>query len=165
MPWQQYISIKLVASTAADSYKSRVYKNRRISAFFAEIATKTSVVLPRKKRTMFVPQLFHNYLKFHFCEMGFILYFIRLTSASLIRRCLLYKWWTEVPRCCRHRKARLWIEETNDLVAIDTEISLNLKGLVAIKIATAVRKKNLAAVAIAIWFFETHPRRERELDR
>jgi hypothetical protein len=54
---------------------------------------------------------------------------------------------------------------TNDLVAIDTEISLNLKGLVAIEIATAVSKKSLAAVAIAIWFFETHPRRERELDR
>jgi hypothetical protein len=60
---------------------------------------------------------------------------------------------------------RLWIEEANDLVAIDTEISLNLKGLVAIGIATAVRKKSLAAVAIAIWFFDTPPRRERELDR
>ena len=57
------------------------------------------------------------------------------------------------------------MEETNDLVDIDTDISQNLKGLVAIKIATAVRKKSLAAVAIAIWFFETQPRRERELDR
>jgi hypothetical protein len=46
-------------------------------------------------------------------------------------------------------------EETNDLVAIDTEISLNLKSLVAIEIATAVRKKSLAAVATAIWCFET----------
>ncbi len=62
-------------------------------------------------------------------------------------------------------QARLWIEETNDLVAIETEISLNLKGLVAIEIATAVRKNSLAAVATAIWFFETPPRRERELDR
>ncbi len=62
--------------------------------------------------------------------------------------------------------ARLWIEETNDLVAIDTEISLNLKGLIAIEIATAVRKKSIAAFATAIWFFETPPpRRERELDR
>ncbi len=53
--------------------------------------------------------------------------------------------------------SRLWIEEANDLVTIDTEISLNLKGLVAIEIATAVSKKSLAAVAIAIWFFETPP--------
>ncbi len=29
----------------------------------------------------------------------------------------------------------------------------------------AVRKKSLAAIATAIWFFETQPRRERELDR
>ncbi len=63
-------------------------------------------------------------------------------------------------------QTRLWIEETNDLVAIETDISLNLKGPVAIKIATAVRKKSLAAVAAAIWFFETPPpRQERELDR
>ncbi len=62
--------------------------------------------------------------------------------------------------------ARLWIEETNGLVAIDTEISLNSKGFVAIEIATAVRKKSLAEAAITIWFFETPPpRRERELDR
>ncbi len=27
------------------------------------------------------------------------------------------------------------------------------------------QEKSLAAVAIAIWFFETPPRRERELDR
>ncbi len=60
---------------------------------------------------------------------------------------------------------KLWIEETNDLVDIETDISRNLKGLVAIEIATAVSKKSLAAVAIAIWFFETQPRRERELDR
>ncbi len=61
--------------------------------------------------------------------------------------------------------SKLWIEETNDLVDFETEISRNLKGLVAIEIATAVRKKSLAAVATAIWFFETPPRRERELDR
>ena len=60
---------------------------------------------------------------------------------------------------------KLWIEETNDLVDIETDISRNLKGLVPIEIATAVSKKSLAAVAIAIWFFETQPRRERELDR
>jgi hypothetical protein len=40
----------------------------------------------------------------------------------------------------------------------ETDISRNLKGLVAIEIATAVSKKSLAAVAIAIWFFETQPR-------
>ncbi len=57
---------------------------------------------------------------------------------------------------------KLWIEKTNDLVDIETEISRNLKGLVAIEIATAV---SLVGVAIAIWFFETQPRRERELDR
>ena len=39
------------------------------------------------------------------------------------------------------------------------------ESLVAIEIATAVRKKSLAAIATAIWFFETQPRRERELDR
>ena len=60
---------------------------------------------------------------------------------------------------------KLWIEKTNDLVDIETNISRNLKGLVAIKIATAVRKKSLAAVETAIWFFKTQPRRERELDR
>ncbi len=57
---------------------------------------------------------------------------------------------------------KLWIEKTNDLVDIETEISRNLKGLVAIEIDTAV---SLVGVAIAIWFFETQPRRERELDR
>ncbi len=62
-------------------------------------------------------------------------------------------------------ETKLWIEKTNDLVDIETDISQNLKGLVAIEIATAVRKKSLAAVVIAIWFFETQPRRERELDR
>ncbi len=60
------------------------------------------------------------------------------------------------------KESKLWIEKTNDLVDIETDISRNLKGLVAIEIATAV---SLAAVAIAIWFFETQPRRERELDR
>jgi hypothetical protein len=55
--------------------------------------------------------------------------------------------------------------ETNDLVDIETDISQNLKGLVTIEIATAVRKKSLAAVSTAIWFFETQPRRERELNR
>ncbi len=59
---------------------------------------------------------------------------------------------------------KLWIEKTNDLVDIETEISRNLKGLVAIEIATAVRKKSLAGFETAIWFFETQPRRERELD-
>ncbi len=48
-------------------------------------------------------------------------------------------------------------EETNVLVAIETEISLNLKGLIAIEIATAVQEKSLAAVATEIWFFETPP--------
>jgi hypothetical protein len=61
--------------------------------------------------------------------------------------------------------SKLWIEKTNDLVDIETDISRNLKGLVAIEIATAVRKKSLAAVETAIWFFETQPRWERELDR
>jgi hypothetical protein len=50
------------------------------------------------------------------------------------------------------------------LVDIETDIARNLKGLVAIEIATAVRKKSLAAVATAIWFFKTQPRRERELN-
>ncbi len=45
---------------------------------------------------------------------------------------------------------KLWIEKTNDLVDIETDISQNLKGLVAIEIATAVRKKSLAAVETAI---------------
>jgi hypothetical protein len=58
--------------------------------------------------------------------------------------------------------SKLWIEKTNDLVDIETDISRNLKGLVAIEIATAV---SLAGVETAIWFFETQPRRERELDR
>ncbi len=60
---------------------------------------------------------------------------------------------------------KLWIEKTNDLVDIETEISQNLKGLVDIEIATAVMKKSLDGVETAIWFFETQPRRERELDR
>ncbi len=55
--------------------------------------------------------------------------------------------------------------DTNDLVDIETDISRNLKGLVAIEIANAVRKKSLAEVETAIWFFETQPRREREPDR
>ncbi len=45
---------------------------------------------------------------------------------------------------------KLWIEKTNDLVDIETDISLNLKGLVAIDIATAV---SLAGVETAIWFW------------
>ncbi len=57
---------------------------------------------------------------------------------------------------------KLWIEKTNDLVDIETDISQILKSLVAIEIATAV---SLAVVETAIWFFETQPRRERELDR
>jgi hypothetical protein len=66
---------------------------------------------------------------------------------------------------CSGARAKLWIEKTNDLVDIETDILRNLKGLIAIEIATAVRKKSLAAVETAIWFFETQPRRERELDR
>ncbi len=62
-------------------------------------------------------------------------------------------------------ETRLWIEETNELVVFETEISWNLKGLVAIAIATAVRKKSLAAAEPAIRFSETPPRRERALDR
>ena len=65
--------------------------------------------------------------------------------------------------------SRLWIEETKELDVFVTEISWNLKGLVAIAIAiaiaTAVRKKSLAAAAPAIWFSKTPPGRERELDR
>jgi hypothetical protein len=38
-------------------------------------------------------------------------------------------------------KAKLWVEETKELDVFETEISWNLKGLVAIAIATAVRKK------------------------
>ncbi len=48
--------------------------------------------------------------------------------------------------------AKLWIEKTNDLIDIETEISQNLKGLVAIEIATTV---SLAEFETAIWFFET----------
>jgi hypothetical protein len=61
--------------------------------------------------------------------------------------------------------SKLWIEETKELDVFETEISWNLKGLFAKAIATAVRKKSLAAVAPAIWFSETPPRRERALDR
>ncbi len=61
--------------------------------------------------------------------------------------------------------AKLWIEKTNDLVDIETDISRNLKGLVAIEIANAVRKKSLAGVETAIRFFETQPRQEQEPDR
>jgi len=60
--------------------------------------------------------------------------------------------------------SRLWIEETKELDVFVTEISWNLKGLVAIAIATAVRKKSLAAATPAIWFSEIPPHRERELD-
>ncbi len=62
-------------------------------------------------------------------------------------------------------RAKLWIEKTNDLVDIETDISRNLKGLLAIEIANAVGKKSLAGVETAIRFFETQPRREREPDR
>ena len=62
-------------------------------------------------------------------------------------------------------ESKLWIEKTNVLVDIETEISRNLKGLGAIEIANAVRKKSLAGVETEIWFFETQPRREREPDR
>ncbi len=61
----------------------------------------------------------------------------------------------------RKERAKLWIEKANDLVDIETDISRNLKGLVAIEIANAVRKKSLAGVETAIRFFETQPRRER----
>jgi hypothetical protein len=60
---------------------------------------------------------------------------------------------------------RLWIEETKELDVYETEFSWNLKGLVAIAIAIAVRKKSLAAAEPAIQFSETPPRRERALDR
>ncbi len=60
---------------------------------------------------------------------------------------------------------KLWIEKANILVDIETDISRNLKGLVASEIANAVRKKSLAGVETAIRFFETQPRREREPDR
>ncbi len=59
-------------------------------------------------------------------------------------------------------QAKLWIEKTNGLVDIETEISRNLKGLGAIEIANAV---SLAGFETAIRFFETQPRREREPDR
>ncbi len=62
-------------------------------------------------------------------------------------------------------KPRLWIEKTNVLVDIETEISRNLKGLGAIEIANAVRKKSLAGVETAMRVFETQPRRERDPDR
>ncbi len=60
---------------------------------------------------------------------------------------------------------KLWIEKTKELVVFVTEFSWYLKGLVAIVIATAVRKKSLAAVAPSVQFSETPPHRERELDR
>ncbi len=61
--------------------------------------------------------------------------------------------------------SRLWIEETNELDVYETEISWNLKGLVAIAIAIAVMKKSLAAAEPTIQFSETPPRWERALDR
>jgi hypothetical protein len=57
------------------------------------------------------------------------------------------------------------MEKANVLVGIETDISRNLKGLGAIEIANAVRKKSLAGVENEIWFFETQPRREQEPDR
>ncbi len=65
----------------------------------------------------------------------------------------------------RRSHPKLWIEKTKELVVFETEISWYLKGIVAIAIATTVRKKSLAAVATAILFSETPPRRELELDR
>ncbi len=79
---------------------------------------------------------------------------LRLCNARSLAR----HWQTHLP-------ARLWIEETKELDVFETEISWNWKGLVAIAIATAVRKKSLAAAAAAIWFSETPPCRERALDR
>jgi hypothetical protein len=58
-------------------------------------------------------------------------------------------------------KARLWIEETKELDMFETEISWNLKGLVAIAIPIAVMKKSLAAAEPAIQFSET-PHAENE---
>ncbi len=83
---------------------------------------------------------------------------------STVYRCIQYNVHCTLNSICTIQ-SKLWIEKTNDLVDIETDISRNLKGLVAIKISTAVRKKSLAAVETAIWFFETQPRRERELDR
>ena len=73
--------------------------------------------------------------------------------------------YTEFENNTAQLKAKLWIEKTNDLVDIETDISVNLKGLVAIEIANAVRKKSLAGVETAIRVFETQPRRERDPDR
>ncbi len=77
---------------------------------------------------------------------------------------LIFDIWL-VSSSVEYLESKLWIEKTNDLVDIETEISRNLKGLVAIEIATAVRKKSLDGVKTAIWFLETQPHRERELDR
>jgi hypothetical protein len=55
----------------------------------------------------------------------------------------------------RDHGPRLWIEETNELDVYETEVSWNLKVLVAIAIAIAVRKKSLAAAEPAIQFSET----------
>ncbi len=59
-------------------------------------------------------------------------------------------------------QSRLWIEETKELDVYETEFSWNLKGLVAIAIAIAVRKKSLAAAEPAIQFSETPPHAENE---
>ncbi len=56
-----------------------------------------------------------------------------------------------------HLHTRLWIEETNELDVYETEVSWNLKGLVAIAIAIAVRKKSLATAEPANQFSETPP--------
>ena len=60
---------------------------------------------------------------------------------------------------------RLWIEKTNVVVDIETEISGFRESLGAIEIANAVRKKSLDEIETAIRVFETQPRRDRDLDR
>jgi hypothetical protein len=64
-----------------------------------------------------------------------------------------------------YEQARLWIEKTNVVVDIETEISGFRESLGAIEIANAVRKKSLDEIETAIRVFETQPRRDRDLDR
>jgi hypothetical protein len=67
--------------------------------------------------------------------------------------------------CLLYFHARLWIEKTNVVVDIETEISGFRESLGAIEIANAVRKKSLDEIETAIRVFETQPRRDRDLDR
>ncbi len=65
----------------------------------------------------------------------------------------------------RVHSSKLLDEDTKELDVYETVFARNLKGLVAIAIAIAIRKKRHAAAEPAIQFSETPPRRERARER